>query len=602
MKPENILVLSVLVITICIVIASTVWILLSASTRNVLNEHKFFQKKDSHQKPHKAPKYQVNVINMDKDASRMRLFEQNWKHLFQIQRFPAVKMNIRMPHIGCVNSHIECVRQYFKENPKRNIVIVMEDDAVPFLELNTHYLHEYLDKLESHASEFEIANMSPIVWDSTYSAHKKVTTCPFAPDHFVVVYNGNDICAGHFLVYSRNILPTLDQIHEYVKEDTQIPIVIDRIWQLSHGGFKIPNLRLVIPNVQFAYQNDGYSNNSGSYISLTTPAILKRMHKLMDKFWDARKDPVDTNVIEYLRRHQSLKQVSSGVTAVAMFFPISSKMSANHYIQYGKHLLQNIPVHIVLVTTPELKDTLVSYRPANWPLTVLTFPSYKNLYPFHSIPDSAFDECSALVKRVIKKNITQDLLRIYLTKHFAVKKAIEACASQNRETKYYYYIDFGSFRKERRKNVPSSGNKIFKNPDILKFFPSYSKLDMIFHSQHEKQGKPMHFLYQRKTRYNKSLESTKHMDKWDIAAGHFATTKAGIDWYCDMIQKELPYMLSQNKYPFLLVDECLIDLFWRKYRQEIKTLFTGKTLCDWFGFYQLLNDIQNYTVEDLLVE
>ena len=265
-----------------IILLSYLWYLQKNHPKNFRQKRqpKIIKKNDE------IPLHSIQVINMDKDADRLRLFKKNWSSLFkQIHRFPAVKIKQRVPHIGCTTSHLICVINFFEKNKDDNIVIVLEDDSIPFKGLTTNDLNEYLNILKEKWYLFEIANMSPMSWNFNFQSKNKSIKWKHAPDHYSFVYDCDGICFGNFLVYSRNSVSILKDIYEnFITEEIQIPIVIDRIWNLSYGGYKLPFLRMLVPNSTFAYQNDSFSNNENKLVNFASKKILNQIAHLRP-FW-----------------------------------------------------------------------------------------------------------------------------------------------------------------------------------------------------------------------------------------------------------------------------------------------------------------------------
>jgi hypothetical protein len=581
-------------IGICCVIVSVIIVIIITSLhkskkRNWVNNYKFFQKErgESNKKP--DLKHTVNVLNLDKDMDRMKLFHENWKDKFlNVQRFPAIR--IKTPHVGCSSSHVQCVRQYFENNPDKNIAIVMEDDSIPFQGLDSSFINEYIDILEKNADKFHFANLAPINMNKNYNPSGKVTICSFAPNHFISMLNNECNNATHFMVYSKKILPMFNDYINYL--NVELPIVIDRISHLSHGPFKLPNMTVLLPDVCFAYQNDGVSNNSGNFSSLTGRSFLSNMHKNIRNLWNARSSPVDNSVILYKNRHENIDKIFYGVTVVSAIFPISSKMSIDHYLNFGKTLLENVTAPMIVFTIPSLKERIQSFRPKGWPLKIITFENgIDDIFPLKNF-ESSLEKCSSISSKQTGKNITRDLLKVYLSKPYFVDFAIKNTPHEER-TKYYFYLDFGSFRKQKVKKIPS-GNSIFQDTEKLRFFPSYAKIDMAFNS-----SKNCQMIFPKKTDYNDSLESLKSMELWNTTGGFIIGTQLGFQTLCNSLQSEINSFLRQHKYPYLFVDECLWELLVRKYPDFFKRIETKSTSDIWFGFYELFQDYFHVNPEKL---
>lgn len=594
--------IAIFLIVFCvpIVLVSIFYFLQDTPYKNFINKGRFFivnTKKETGKKSVINKNKPIYVINLDKDTDRLELFQNNWREIFGLEniiRYPGYKLqNQRTPHLGCTHAHIRCILSYFKNHPDQKTAIVFEDDAVPFDELEREDVLEYLAILEKHADYFDVANMSPISWQTRFDYdEKKSELFSQAPDHFSLLVNGNGVYAGHFMVWSRSMIPLLKNILEnYIQEDLQLPIAIDRIWQLSNGGSKFPYIRLLVPNKTFAYQNDGISNNkNGKFLKLTSLYTLNKMHELVHKLYkNGKENKKDDSIAEYHWRNQAgMKNPNFNVTVVTAFFPISSKFGAEKYIRYGRHLIENISSPLIVITSHSLKDDLMKLRPLNWPMKLITYENFddflekEKLVDFFAPLDSKIQECADLSKKIIKKNITKNLYKLYLCKPFFMKKAREMSAVK---TRYFYYVDFGSFRKERDFKVPSSGKRFFQVKNILHHFPSFSKIDTLFSNHCSSTTK---VLFQKKSNYESN--KIKEFNKWNVAGAHIIATSEGIDFLVNKVLVDLPKLLFSDKYTWVSNDECFWDILSKNYPDDLCLVSTEKSFCPWFGFFEHFND------------
>lgn len=569
-----------------------------SNRRNPVNNHRFFQK-ERHGNTSNAVvsgsgsldtslNVPVFVVNMDKDVGRWKTFQKDWKELIpQKERFPAVRGKWRHSQIGCTTSHIRCVLDFFAKNPGKDMVVVMEDDAVPFRGLRASDLAEYLHILEKNTDKFDMANMSPVIDEKTFDGSGRSVPTSFAPEHFLQCLNMSSVCTTHFMAYARSMVPIFEKILEdFVSEEKQIPIVIDRIAQPSHGPYKIPFLRTVIPDVCFAYQSDGFSNNENAVTFLGSDAMLKRMHKNSGALWKSRHDPLNPSLARFLRREIHESNPFAGITVVMAFFPISSKMPSENYLRFGKTLLENLTGPLVVLTVPHLKEKLESYRPKGWPLKVLAFSSVDEISPVKDMVSAKdLETCAQKASRASKHNFTPELLKVWLSKPFFMQKVLDMVDIP--KTPYYMYLDFGSFRRDKIKGV-HSGTRIFKNVSKLRFFPSYSKVDMVFH---EKDGNDVELVFPKCHDYEGSLESDDCFNKWGTLGGFIFGTEKGFRNLANSFYTDFPVLLASKKYPYLCVDECYWELLRRKYPDKIKRVSNESTSDKWFGFYDMFQDL-----------
>jgi len=465
-----------------------------------------------------------------------------------------VKIKQRVPHIGCTTSHLICVINFFEKNKDDNIVIVLEDDSIPFKGLTTNDLNEYLNILKEKWYLFEIANMSPMSWNFNFQSKNKSIKWKHAPDHYSFVYDCDGICFGNFLVYSRNSVSILKDIYEnFITEEIQIPIVIDRIWNLSYGGYKLPFLRMLVPNSTFAYQNDSFSNNENKLVNFASKKILNQMHSIVKKLFENdredKEDDLQVKISSYLYRHKDDKKSTAKVTLVIMFFPEMlslSNIKSDEYLQNLKNILQNVHCPMTIYTLKKNTIELKSYRPLNWPLEIISFENFHEF--LHNIVPT----------------IIPNSLKASLSKPFCVKEAIHFLKQKNKETKYYYFIDLGSLF-------------INENKTKLNFFPSYSKIDMTFF-KNEKDP----LLDKKKVIFQKKLNLNSSNGKlnWDFNSDHFIGTRSGIQFLCEKIKNFVFEKKNTDN------DECFLNFLTKMYPDEFE-IISSKNSSE---FYTIFND------------
>jgi len=327
--------------------------------------------------------YTVNVINLDKDKDRMDLFGKNWSPLVNVKRFPAVKFQngFKKPYIGCSQSHCVCALEFFEKNPNEKMVIIMEDDGTPFHGLNRCILNEYLDILNKNTDKFDMVNMSPYVWEKKFNPKNKCVMTDFAPNHYALVYNGNKLMNTHFMVYSKSSIPILKEMLFYLKEDTQIPIIIDRIWQSSHGPFQLPFFKFLVPNVCFSFQEDFYSNQTGRMEKNAIPSVLETIHENVSKLWNSRLScSADENYLSFLKRNAEQQvRIKPEVTVILLIKDIKNKKEKKKL----ETVLEFCTAPVILLVSKnfdELEKIVKEKRFSNWPIKIQKLKEIDNVY------------------------------------------------------------------------------------------------------------------------------------------------------------------------------------------------------------------------------
>jgi hypothetical protein len=399
-------------------------------------------------------KYTVNVINMDKDANRLEAFNKLWDDFFFIQRFPAVKINskVNKPHNACGLSHYTCALNYFEQNPNENIAIVMEDDSTPFNGLDLETLNEYLDILKKNSDSFDVANLGPYIWEKDYQPKKKCVVYSQAPEHYTLVYNGYKIMNTHFVVYSRSTISLFKKLREYSTENMQFSFVIDRIFNGSSGSYTIPFIKLLVPNVLFAFQEDYISNHEDIQRKTNNaiPSVLNTIHKNNENLWKSRlSKEFDMDHLEYFKRNSlmDISQENSIKAGVTLMIPINFDLQSDYKkVSFLEYTLRWCKTPIILLIfknydnfygqKEKLSSIIKKNRFSNWPISIEFLNTKSEPFPF-------------IYDFVIKKNYFN--------------------------TMYYYWFDIEQIESPNSANLLSSFAFLEMN-----FFPSFYKVDRMF--------------------------------------------------------------------------------------------------------------------------
>jgi hypothetical protein len=510
-------------------------------------------------------KYTVNVINMDKDANRLEAFNKLWDDFFFIQRFPAVKINskVNKPHNACGLSHYNCALNYFEQNPNENIAIIMEDDSTPFHGLDLETLNEYLDILEKNSDSFDVANLGPYIWESNYQPKKKCVVYSQAPEHYTLVYNGDNICALHFYVINRSMIPLLKQLRRLNSEDSQLNFICDRIFAGSLGAYTIPFIRLLLPNVLFAFQEDFVSNNEKKVLKIAVPSILNILQQNIEKLWNSRLNKeIDIPFLEYFKRNSLLdiSQPNSVKSEITLIIPINFDVEKD-----AKELLIlstiietfTAPIVLLMPSSSNSKEyiqkiysLIQKYRYKNWPIDVKFIDDKNNENDNNN--------------KIDKNLIEQVYDSVIDDKNFNIPKT---------RTKYYYWHNLN------KNNTWWIDVK--KNKRILgTFFPSFSKIDILFNynknfdqiknknkNEKEKFGKEKEFIF----KYDYSdIIGTK--EGWLNLCKNF---KGNVNKYIDQNSKKY-FKLKQNVgFTYLLFE---LDMYLKENDFE-DILLKNKSTC-----------------------
>jgi len=244
-----------------------------------------------------GPIIRAYVINLQHRADRWSRMQEKWKGIVDvIERVDGVKDPKRFK--GCALAHINAIRIAWasKNAPEglEDIVMVLEDDAMPMEGLSRSTLLEVLLDAQRTSAEFDALFLSPLICPDTYDgssiqdlskAFTRTSTqfFRFSPSRLLVC------CA--MMVYSRRVMNWIDEYSMHVNDDgddfERIPN--DRV--LSMDSWSSDNRReptrifnrpeVWVTSHQVAYVGDSKSDNGGvdmiskSIVFKRTPALLK---------------------------------------------------------------------------------------------------------------------------------------------------------------------------------------------------------------------------------------------------------------------------------------------------------------------------------------
>ena len=217
----------------------------------------------------------VLVINVDSRTDRWASIERNWKNsgIFpHLKRFSAYISKQR--HRGPSLSHILAVLEYFKNNTASDMILVMEDDALPMHDIKTWNnsftaLHSGL----SSSIQWKVVVLSPLLSPGIVQVRKHESND--AMSHIVM---GTNLSAA-LVLYHRRIVPFLNKWRGYYQTDrSRYAFGIDRLLaRLS------TNEHLIATQPLAEQDTSSRSNNPGAFSQRLCKMAQQQSHFILER-------------------------------------------------------------------------------------------------------------------------------------------------------------------------------------------------------------------------------------------------------------------------------------------------------------------------------
>jgi hypothetical protein len=225
-----------------------------------------------------SKKLKIYVINMLEREDRWKQIQSLYANHFTLIRVNAIHNNEGWK--GCFLSHKKCIQ--LAKHSKMDQIIVMEDDCVPFININ-----DFVKRLNTICEQLNKLKAWHILLGGVYGN--------MMPRNLKIIQLKNQKCQQIYNGFCTHLIMYNSSCYDFV---LQHPInrPIDHIW---HG-----KLTALVPLPFLANQNNGFSNIQHKFVSNVSQKIHNYNNALMKKL-PTKEQNNNLNVIKSLNNNNN---------------------------------------------------------------------------------------------------------------------------------------------------------------------------------------------------------------------------------------------------------------------------------------------------------
>jgi hypothetical protein len=202
-----------------------------------------------------TPKHTVKVINLDIRKKKWKMIRKQWSKYFTLERVSATPY-VHNPVCGLALTHISLMKEFLTDD-QSDLLLIMEDDAMPTPEFNMTFFREVIDHAIQQP-QWEVINFGP--WFTNQPVVHKID------DYLVEI---NYFHTTHFIGYHRRVEKYLDTYSEMIRKG--LCTAVDNYF--GNYGLVKSGAHILAPSKLMAIQNHQNKSDIGGAPEMNICAI-----------------------------------------------------------------------------------------------------------------------------------------------------------------------------------------------------------------------------------------------------------------------------------------------------------------------------------------